>query len=236
MSQPGTAGDTMQGWRNRHATILSTLSEYGAATRAARCGRRAPPRQAGVIDWFSALYPGTRVAPATHLVAAHARELGVGRSSLPGFANTAFPALAAWINGSASHAVEFDDIFRDAVYHPGCRPSPRPSPCRGRDLGGRSSCRRGGGLRDLDAHRGGRAASHYRFFHTTGTVGAFGGPPRPRRCARRRRDRDAPRARHRATFASGLLQAFRSDSMTKPLHAGHAASVGVLAAMAAAHG
>ena len=33
---------------------------------------------------------------------------------------TAFPGTAAWINGSISHAVEFDDIFRDAVYHPGC--------------------------------------------------------------------------------------------------------------------
>ena len=38
------------------------------------------------------------------------------------------------------------------------------------------------------------------------------------------------------TFASGLQQAFRSESMTKPLHAGHAASVGVTSAMAAATG
>ncbi|MBC8024000.1 MAG: MmgE/PrpD family protein, partial [Burkholderiales bacterium] len=38
------------------------------------------------------------------------------------------------------------------------------------------------------------------------------------------------------TFAAGLQQAFRSDAMTKPLHAGHAASVGVLSAMAAANG
>ncbi|MNY25530.1 MmgE/PrpD family protein [compost metagenome] len=38
------------------------------------------------------------------------------------------------------------------------------------------------------------------------------------------------------TFASGLQQAFRSDAMTKALHAGHAAQVGVQAAQAAAHG
>jgi 2-methylcitrate dehydratase PrpD len=38
------------------------------------------------------------------------------------------------------------------------------------------------------------------------------------------------------TFASGLQQAFRSDAMTKALHAGHAAQVGVLAAQGAAHG
>jgi 2-methylcitrate dehydratase PrpD len=73
-----------------------------------------------VVDWFSALYPGTKVSPATNLVRAHAQELGHGRSSLPGFNTTAFPATAAWINGSASHTVEFDDIFKDAAYHPGC--------------------------------------------------------------------------------------------------------------------
>jgi 2-methylcitrate dehydratase PrpD len=38
------------------------------------------------------------------------------------------------------------------------------------------------------------------------------------------------------TFASGLQQAFRSDAMTKPMHGGHAAEVGLSAALAAAAG
>ena len=38
------------------------------------------------------------------------------------------------------------------------------------------------------------------------------------------------------TFASGLQQSFRSDSMTKPMHAGHAAEVGVTCALGAFHG
>src|SRR4029453_4612029 len=101
--------------------LLAQISAYGARDAA----RQLPPEaihhaQRGVIDWFSALYPGPRVSPATNLVRAHAAELGHGRSSLPGFDTTAFPALAAWINGTAAHSVEFDDIFRDAVYHPGC--------------------------------------------------------------------------------------------------------------------
>src|SRR5258706_11057232 len=105
----------------RDGSLLESIAAYGArdATRAL------PPdvmhhAKRAVIDWFAALYPGTRVSPAVNLVRAHAAELGVGRSSLPGFMTTAFPATAAWINGSASHSVEFDDIFRDAVYHPGC--------------------------------------------------------------------------------------------------------------------
>jgi 2-methylcitrate dehydratase PrpD len=38
------------------------------------------------------------------------------------------------------------------------------------------------------------------------------------------------------TFAAGLQQAFRSQAMSKPLHGGHAAEAGALAAMAAAKG
>jgi 2-methylcitrate dehydratase PrpD len=52
--------------------------------------------------------------------------------------------------------------------------------------------------------------------------------------------RDANVARHAlataASLAAGLQQAFRSDAMTKPLHAGHAAWVGVAAGTAAANG
>jgi len=38
------------------------------------------------------------------------------------------------------------------------------------------------------------------------------------------------------TFAAALQQAFRSDAMSKPLHAGHAADAGAMAALAAGQG
>jgi 2-methylcitrate dehydratase PrpD len=38
------------------------------------------------------------------------------------------------------------------------------------------------------------------------------------------------------TFAAALQQAFRSDAMSKPLHAGHAADAGAMAALGAAQG
>ncbi|OWW21624.1 MmgE/PrpD family protein [Noviherbaspirillum denitrificans] len=192
-----------------------------------------------VVDWFSALYPGTRVAPATNLVRAHFRELGHGRSSLPGFKTTAFPATAAWINGTASHAVEFDDIFRDAVYHPGvptiaaALAVAEDEACSGRDLlravtvGYEVSTRIGAAVQP----------SHYRFFHTTGTVGCFGSAAA---VAFLTNPGDTNVMRHAlataATFASGLQQAFRSESMTKALHGGHAAAAGVTAAKGAANG
>lgn len=192
-----------------------------------------------VVDWFSALYPGTRVAPATHLVRAHFRELGVGRSSLPGFKTTAFAETAAWINGTASHAVEFDDIFRDAVYHPGvptiaaALAVAEDEECSGRDLlravtmGYEVSTRIGAAVQP----------SHYKFFHTTGTVGCFGSAAA---VAFLTNPGDKDVMRHAlataATFASGLQQAFRSESMTKALHGGHAAATGVTAARGAANG
>jgi 2-methylcitrate dehydratase PrpD len=79
--------------------------------------------------------------------------------------------------------------------------------------------------------------AHYRYFHTTGTVGCLGAAAAGALLAAPGDARVAADAMATATtFASGLQQAFRSDAMTKALHAGHAAQVGVQAAQAAAHG
>ena len=220
--------------------LLARIAGYGAHE-----ARRELPAEVihhakrAVIDWFSALYPGTRASPALNLVRAHAAELGSGRSSLPGFGTTAFPATAAWINGTASHSVEFDDIFRDAVYHPGCPViAAALALAQDRDRSGRELLTAITIGYEISTRIGVAVQpSHYRFFHTTGTVGVFGSAAA---AAALVAPGDASVMSHAlataGTFASGLQQAFRSDSMTKPLHAGHAASVGVLAAIAAAHG
>ena len=78
--------------------------------------------------------------------------------------------------------------------------------------------------------------SHYNFWHTTGTVGTFGAAASVAVLL----DCDATRTAHAiataATMAGGLQQAFRGEGMSKPLHPGHAAEAGALAAMAAAKG
>ncbi len=192
-----------------------------------------------LLDWFSALIPGTRVSPGVNLVKAYAAELGYGKSSLPGFGTVAFPGTAAWINGSASHSVEFDDIFRDAIFHPGCptvaaalavaedRSKSGMELLKAITIGYEISTRIGAAMQP----------SHYKFFHTTGTAGCFGGAGAAVALIA---PQDANAARHAlataASLAAGLQQAFRSDAMTKPQHAGHAAWVGVAAATGAAHG
>lgn len=221
-------------------TILDRLAAWGAQ----EAGRTLAPdvlhhAKRAVLDWFAALYPGMRVAPTTQLARAHFRELGYGRCSLPGLRTRAFATTAAWINGTASHAVEFDDIFRDAVYHPGV-------PTIAAALAVAEDAERSG-LDLLKAvvvgyeisTRIGAAVqpSHYRFFHTTGTVGTFGSAAA---AACLLAPGDAAVLRNAlataASFAAGLQQAFRSESMTKALHGGHAAASGVSAALAASQG
>jgi 2-methylcitrate dehydratase PrpD len=192
-----------------------------------------------LIDWFAALFPGIALAPGPQLMRTHAAELGSGRSSLPGQRTTAHAATAAWINGSISHAAEFDDIFRDAVYHPGCptigaalavaeeRGASGAALLKAITIGYEISTRIGVAVQP----------SHYRYFHTTGTIGCFGGAAATAALM----DGTNPEVmRHAlataASFASGLQQAFRSDAMTKCLHAGHAAWIGVNAGKGAAHG
>jgi 2-methylcitrate dehydratase PrpD len=145
---------------------------------------------------------------------------------------------AALINGAAAHTAEVDDIFRDGIYHPGAptiaaalalaqaRGASGSDFLRAVIVGYEISTRIGAAM--------GRA--HYKYWHNTGTIGCFGS------CAAGAEllGLDAQRFAHAlatvTTFSAGLQQAFRMDSMSKPMHAGHAAEMGVTAALAAAEG
>ena len=190
-----------------------------------------------VIDWYAALLPGSLVAPATVLEQALADDLDRGNARLA-TGRRATLRTAALINGAASHSVEFDDIYRDAGYHPG-------SPVISAALAAAQSTGASGEtfLRGVvvgyeTSTRIGEAVmpSHYKYWHTTGTVGAFGAAAAVATVLGCNRDQIAHALGTVGSFASGLQQAFRSQCMTKPLHGGHAAEVGALAAMGAAKG
>jgi 2-methylcitrate dehydratase PrpD len=190
-----------------------------------------------VIDWYAALLPGSEVAPAILLEEAFAEDLDRGRARLASGRRATLRA-AALINGAASHSVEFDDIYRDAGYHPG-------SPVISAALAAAQSTGASGEkfLRGVIvgyevSTRIGEAVmpSHYRFWHTTGTVGCFGAAAAVATILGCNRDQFMHALATVGTFASGLQQAFRSQAMTKPLHGGHAADAGAMAAMAASKG
>ncbi|MBM3570220.1 MAG: MmgE/PrpD family protein, partial [Alphaproteobacteria bacterium] len=146
--------------------------------------------------------------------------------------------LAALINGTASHLVEFDDIFRDAIYHPGS-PTIAAAIAAAQERGASGELL----LRAIVvgyeiSTRIGVAVNpaHYRFWHTTGTVGTFGAAAAVGTVLGLDSKQMAHALANAATMAAGLQQAFRSDANSKPLHAGHAAEAGALAAMLAGEG
>lgn len=187
-----------------------------------------------VIDWYAALLPGAVVAPSTLLEQALVQDLGRGQASLA-LGRAATTRAAALINGTAAHTVEVDDIYRDAIYHPGA-PTIAAAWAVGQEMkssgmdvllavvtGYEISTRIGAAL--------GRA--HYKYWHNTGTVGSFGAAAAAASLYRLEALPYAHALATVGTFAAGLQQAFRMDSLSKPLHAGRAAEAGVLAAQAA---
>lgn len=221
-------------------TLIEQLADYSVseANSTLRGDVRHHAKRA-VLDWFAAMYPGTREPVAQRLAQSYADEHGTGRSSLPGYGATALPTTAAWINGTSSHAVEFDDIFKDAIYHPGV-PTVSAALAVGEHIGasGEDFLRAVVVGYEISTRIGAAVQpSHYHFFHTTGTIGCFASAAAAAfLLAPKDRLVMAHALATAGSFAAGLQQAFRSDSMTKALHGGHAASAGITAARAAASG
>ncbi|MGE0802951.1 MAG: MmgE/PrpD family protein [Lautropia sp.] len=190
-----------------------------------------------VIDWYASVYPGLDCAVVGLLQEVVAENLDLGDATIVG-GRRATARAAALVNGTAAHAAEIDDSFRDAMYHPGAA-----TIAAALAAGQQADA---DGLRFLRAVVTGYEVStrigvalgraHYRYWHNTGTVGTFGAAAAVGSVLGLDARRFAHALATAATFAAGLQQAFRMDSMSKPLHAGRAAEAGVLAATLAARG
>lgn len=203
-----------------------------------------------LLDWTGALIAGgdlptavlLRQAYADELIAANgtqgAEETGIALCTIGGTASKAKLRAAAFLNGTLSHLAEYDDIFRDGAYHPA---SPTISPvvalAESRGLG-RDALLKAivAGYEVSTRIATAVQPSHYRYFHTTGTAGVFGAAAACASLLQLNADAACHAMATAGTFAGGLQQAFRSDAMTKPMHGGHAAEVGLSAALAAAVG
>ena len=218
--------------------VVERLAEFAEAYR----GRPIAPQvlhhaKRAVIDWHAALFPGAVVAPASALERALAEELDHGDAHLAQGRRATIRA-AALINGAAAHTLEVDDIFREGIYHPGAPTiAAALAVAQSRRASGEAFLRAvivGYEISTRIAAAMGRA--HYKYWHNTGTIGCFGAAS----AAAELLGLDGKRFAHAlatvATFSAGLQQAFRTDSMSKPMHAGRAAEAGVTAALAAAEG
>jgi 2-methylcitrate dehydratase PrpD len=193
-----------------------------------------------LLDWLGVTLAGAR-EPAAAIVR-HEAELqsGVGACTVIGTRARLGPFWAALANGTASHALDFDDVVAAMAGHPTvpivpallalAESSPQVSEPGRRFItafvaGFEAECRIGTLV----------APSHYsRGFHVTSTVGTFGSTAA---CAHWLA-LDLPRWLHAfglaGTQAAGLKCMF--GTMTKPFHAGRAAASGLLAARLAANG
>lgn len=219
-------------------TIVEQFAGFAVGYRAAPMSAEVTHHaQRAVIDWYAAALPGAVLPPATSLQQALADEVGHGRARLVSGTPATIRA-AALINGTAAHIVEVDDIFREAIYHPGAPTiAAALALAQARKVSGADFLRAVVVGYEVSTRIGaamGRA--HYRYWHNTGTIGCFGAAAAAAEILQLDADRFAHALATVATFAAGLQQAFRMDSMSKPLHAGRAAEAGVTAALAAAEG
>ena len=214
------------------AELAVSIRARGLDARESRAATRA------VLDWFSATIPGSAMAPARILTEALLDPDEPGPARLVATGRRAPVRTAALVNATASHTAELDDIYRDGIYHPGS-----PTVAAALALGERLDASGADLLRAVAVgyETGDRIAAavnpaHYRFWHTTGTVGAIGAAGAAADLLELDRTGFAHAIATATTMAAGLQQAFRSDAMSKPLHAGHAAEAGLLAALAARRG
>lgn len=190
-----------------------------------------------VIDWYASLYPGLDTPALQVLERALRDDLDRGPCTLA-LGRRATMRAAALLQGTAAHAAEVDDSFREAMYHPGAATiaaalaAAQSTGATGSHflmavvLGYEVSTRIGVVM--------GRA--HYKHWHNTGTIGTFGAAAAAGCLLGLDEDALANALAIAATFTAGLQQAFRLEAMAKPLHAGRAAEAGVLAAQLAQGG
>ncbi|NQW09403.1 MAG: MmgE/PrpD family protein [Alphaproteobacteria bacterium] len=220
-------------------TVIETYADFAAGLRTSAIEDTVRHHAVrAVVDWFASALPGGVLPPATLVARAVADQVGTGAATLIPAGTPAGGQAAALINGTASHTVEFDDIFRDGLYHPGA-PTIAAALAAAELVGADGARLLRGVIAGYEvSNRIARAVNprHYDFWHTTATVGCFGATAASAVIL----NLDAAQTAHAlgtaATMAAGLQQAFRADAMSKPLHAGRAAEAGLLAARMAGEG
>ncbi|MEI4741749.1 MmgE/PrpD family protein [Rhodococcus erythropolis] len=164
-------------------------------------------------------------------------DTGSGRCRLWGTVTTGSAIDAATINGTAAHALDFDDWAPGSGVHPSAPIVPAVL-AAAEELGS-------SGSEVLTAYLAGYetqerlglsvSPSHYELgFHTTGTIGTFGAAVAVAHLSGASPRQMSTALRVAATQAAGLKSMF--GSMGKPMHAGRAAAAGLLSARVAMHG
>ena len=193
-----------------------------------------------ILDWFGVTIAGSQ-EPVARITMEYAKQQGAaGEAGIIGRAFETSAELAAWVNGTAGHALDYDDTFpneADYNFHPTVPLLPAvlalaekcDSP--GTDLiaayvvGIEVESRVGAAIGCHNSEIG---------WHPTPVVGTIGAAAASANILRLNREQVNMALGIAGSLAGGLRQNF--GSMTKPLHAGNAARNGVVAALLAREG
>lgn len=197
----------------------------GAAHAARRC----------LLDWLGCAIAGSRSGLSSIFASAFAGERGSSECTIIGADYRSGALVASMINAALAHVLELDDLHKESIHHPGApivsaalAIAEKEDVCladllRAIVLGYETSIRIGESV----------ALSHYRYWHTTGTVGTFGS-------AAVLLGLDCNQVvwalGNTGTQAAGLWEFIRDGSMSKALHCAKAARNGILSAILAREG
>ena len=190
-----------------------------------------------LLDWIAVTVPGTHDPLVQILVDEALADGAVGPVPLLGRSERLTPSWSILVNGTAGHALDFDDVNRTLHGHPTVAILPAvltAAAVDGRTLeealaafviGYEAGCLVGKMTGDAHYDKG---------WHATATVGAFGAAAGVSALMGLDAEKTAYALGTTATMAAGLKSMF--GTMCKPMHAGRAAQSGYLAARTTARG
>lgn len=193
-----------------------------------------------VLDWLGSAVAGSVTPPANMVRRLVVEQGGIPQATMVGGeewmrTSTLWATLA---NGTFSHIMELDDVHKGAIIHPGTVVVPAALAV--------SEWLGLPGKRLIEAVvvgfdvciRIGEAVtpSHYKFFHTTGTVGTFGAAAAVSKLLDLSPEQTVHALGNAGTQAAGLWEFIEDGAMSKHLHSGKAGMNGLLAALLARKG
>lgn len=217
-------------------SITRTLASWTAETPSLANGASLDLARNAMIDIVGCMIAGG-VDEATRRTFASVADLGSGVASVVG-QNGGLPApFAALVNGTAAHALDFDDNFHPSAGHATAVLAPMLL-ALGEERGSSGADVLDAyiaGLEVLAAIGNGVNLAHYELgWHSTSTLGAMAGGAA---CTRLMKlDTDGIQRAISLGFSMACGSKLQFGAMAKPLHAGIAAQNGIMAARLAAAG
>ena len=189
-------------------------------------------------DWFANAVAGLDSPLAQALLSLSPTYEGPGRAMRVGDLVSAEPLWAALVNAGAAHALEFDDSSRVGLYHPGAPilSAAFSAACKAEVPGSALLIAMVAGYEVSLRLALAVNPSHYKLWHTTGTVGSFGAAAAAACVLRLDPKQTAAAFGIAGTQAAGLWEVLPDAPQTKNLHPAKAAFAGLLAALLAQKG